>query len=104
MGPLVQAPVRSRSARSVHAAPAGRRIGSRTARARRWMTGSVPPGSRSSSLWMMDRAVVQPDPAIFLGMAADTMQAAEDATSLEDLFLRLEDAGIMLRIDRTVTP
>jgi hypothetical protein len=54
--------------------------------------------------WMMDRAVVQPDPAIFLGMAADTMQAAEDATSLEDLFLRLEDAGIMLRIDRTVTP
>ena len=54
--------------------------------------------------WMMNRAVVQPDPAIFLGMAADTMQAAEAATSLEDLFLRLEDAGIMLRIDRTVTP
>jgi hypothetical protein len=54
--------------------------------------------------WMMDRGVVQPDPAIFLGMAADTMQAAEDATSLEDLFLRLEDAGIMLRVDRKVTP
>ena len=54
--------------------------------------------------WMMNRAVVQPDPAIFLGMAADTMQAAEDATSLDDLFLRLEDAGIMLRIDRTVMP
>jgi hypothetical protein len=52
--------------------------------------------------WMMNRAVVQPDPAIFLGMAADTMQAAEEATSLEDLFLRLEEAGIMLRIDRTV--
>jgi hypothetical protein len=54
--------------------------------------------------WMMNRGVVQPDPAIFLGMAADTMQAAEDATSLEDLFLRLEDAGIMLRVDRKVTP
>ena len=54
--------------------------------------------------WMTNRAVVQPDPAIFLGMVADTMQAAEDATSLEDLFLRLEDAGIMLRIDRAVTP
>ena len=54
--------------------------------------------------WMMNRAVVQPDPAIFLAMAADTMQAAQDATSLDDLFLRLEDAGIMLRIDRTVTP
>ncbi len=54
--------------------------------------------------WMMNRALVQPEPAIFLGMAADTMQAAEVATSLEDLFLRLEDAGIMLRIDRTVMP
>jgi hypothetical protein len=54
--------------------------------------------------WMLNRAVVQPDPAIFLGMAADTMQAAEASTSLEDLFLRLEDAGIMLRIDETVMP
>jgi NAD(P)-binding Rossmann-like domain len=54
--------------------------------------------------WMLNRAVVQPDPAIFLGMAADTMQAAGHATSLEDLFLRLEDAGIMLRIDPTVMP
>ncbi len=54
--------------------------------------------------WMFNRAVVQPDPAVFLGMAADTMQAAEAATSLDDLFLRLEDAGIMLRIDRSVTP
>jgi hypothetical protein len=54
--------------------------------------------------WMLNRALVQPEPAIFLGMVADTMRAAEDAASLEDLFLRLEDAGIMLRIDRTVTP
>ena len=43
--------------------------------------------------WMLNRAAVQPDPAIFLGMVADTMQAAEAATSLDDLFLRLEDAG-----------
>ena len=54
--------------------------------------------------WMLNRAVVQPDPAVFLGMAADTMQAAAAAASLEDLFLRLEDAGIMVRIDRSVTP
>ncbi|WP_328531278.1 NAD(P)-binding protein [Nocardioides sp. NBC_00368] len=54
--------------------------------------------------WMFNRAVVQPDPAIFLGMAADTMQAAEQSTSPEDFFLRLEAAGIMLRIDRTVMP
>lgn len=54
--------------------------------------------------WMMNRAVVQPDPAIFTGMAADTMQAATESVSVEDLFLRLEDLGIMLRIDRTVVP
>lgn len=54
--------------------------------------------------WMLNRAVVQPDPAIFLGMAADTLQAAAAAASLDELFLRLEDAGIMLRIDRTVAP
>lgn len=54
--------------------------------------------------WMLNRAVVQPSPDIFLRMAADTMQAAENAASLDDLFLRLEDAGIMVRIDRTVMP
>lgn len=54
--------------------------------------------------WMLNRAVVQPDPAVFLGMAADTMQAALAAASLEDLFIRLEDVGIMVRIDRSVTP
>ena len=59
---------------------------------------------RPSDPWMMNRAVVQPDPAVFTGMAADTMQAAAESASLEELFLRLEDAGIMLRIDRTVMP
>ena len=54
--------------------------------------------------WMLNRAMVQPDPAVFLGMAADLMQAAATASSLDDLFLRLEDAGLMLRIDRSVTP
>lgn len=54
--------------------------------------------------WMLNRAVVQPDPAVFIGMVADTMQAAEAAVSLEDLFLRLEVAGVMLRIDRSVMP
>jgi hypothetical protein len=54
--------------------------------------------------WMLNRAVVQPDPAVFLGMVADTMAAAEDAASLDELFLRLEDAGILLRADRSVTP
>ncbi|RPF28917.1 NAD(P)-binding protein [Georgenia muralis] len=54
--------------------------------------------------WMLNRAVIQPDPAVFTGMVADVMAAAAAATSLDDLFRRLEDAGVMLRIDRSVTP
>ena len=54
--------------------------------------------------WMLNRAVVQPDPAVALGLAADTMAAAADAESLDDLFLRLEAAGVMLRIDPDVMP
>jgi hypothetical protein len=54
--------------------------------------------------WMLDRAVVQPEPAVALGLAADTMASAVGAASLDDLFLRLEDAGVVLRIDRDVTP
>ena len=54
--------------------------------------------------WMLNRAVVQPDPVVALGLAADTMAAAADAESLDDLFLRLEAAGVMLRIDRDVIP
>jgi hypothetical protein len=54
--------------------------------------------------WMLNRAVLQPEPAVALGLAADTMAAAADAESLDDLFLRLEAAGVMLRIDRDVMP
>jgi hypothetical protein len=53
---------------------------------------------------MLNRAVVQPNPAVFIGMVADTLSAAASAPSLEDLFLRLEDAGVMLRIDRSIMP
>ncbi|HEV3213553.1 MAG TPA: NAD(P)-binding protein [Acidimicrobiales bacterium] len=54
--------------------------------------------------WMLNRAVVQPDPEVALGFASGTMAAAADAASLEEFFLRLESAGIMLRVDRAVTP
>ncbi len=54
--------------------------------------------------WMLNRAVVQPDPLVALGLAADTMAAAADATSLEDLFLRLEASEVLLRIDPDVVP
>ncbi len=54
--------------------------------------------------WMLNRAVVQPDPAVALGMVGDIMAAAAEAESLDDLFLRMEAAGVMLRIDRDVLP
>jgi hypothetical protein len=54
--------------------------------------------------WMLNRARVQPDPVVALGLAADTMAAAADAESPDDLFLRLESSGVMLRIDREVVP
>ncbi len=54
--------------------------------------------------WMLNRAVVQPDPAVFVGLGADTFAAAAESTTLDEMFLRLEDAGAMLRIDRNVLP
>lgn len=54
--------------------------------------------------WMFNRARVQPDPAIFFGLAADIMQAAASARTVEDLFLRMEDADVMMRIDRSLAP
>jgi hypothetical protein len=54
--------------------------------------------------WMLNRAVVQPDALVALGLVSDTMEAAADAKSLDDLFLRLEASGVMLRIDPQVVP
>lgn len=68
----------------------------------------VDPGAicwvRPRDPWMLNRAVVQPNPAVFLGMAADIMHAATEAISPDDLFCRMEDCGVMLRIDRSATP
>ena len=72
------------------------------------LANGVPPDRivwiRPRDPWMLNRAVVQPDPVVALGLAADTMAAAADAASLDELFLRLEASGVMLRIDTTVTP
>lgn len=54
--------------------------------------------------WMLDRAKIQPDPVVYLGMVADLMAAAGAASSLPGLFGALEDAGIMMRLDPTLTP
>lgn len=54
--------------------------------------------------WMFNRAAVQPDPTINLRTAADILDAASDATTPDDLFQRMEAAGVMMRIDPHVTP
>lgn len=68
----------------------------------------VDPGSvcwvRPRDPWMFNRAVVQPDPVINLGMVADILEAALKAASPDELFLRMEAAGVMLRVDPRVIP
>ena len=54
--------------------------------------------------WMLNRALIQPDPEVFLGVPATMFEAAVASTSLDEVFLRLEEAGVMMRIDRSVTP
>ena len=54
--------------------------------------------------WMLNRAMVQPNPAIFIGMAAQILEIAAKAPTPDDMFLTMEEAGVMLRIDRSVTP
>lgn len=54
--------------------------------------------------WMLSRAIVQPAPGMALKLAADILEAGADAESLDDFFLRLEAADVMLRIDREVLP
>jgi hypothetical protein len=54
--------------------------------------------------WMLNRAVVQPDPIVGLGMLADLYATAAGAGSVEQLFVDLEAQGIMLRIDPSVVP
>ncbi len=74
-----------------------------------WLLGQgVDPGAirwvRPREPWMLDRARIQPDPAVFVGMAADLFGAAAEAETPDDFFLRLEDAGVVLRIDPSLTP
>ncbi|MFC3079542.1 NAD(P)-binding protein [Phenylobacterium terrae] len=57
--------------------------------------------------WLMPREKVQPSFDFFeptIGALAGELEAARDAVSMADLFDRLEAAGLMTRIDRTVAP
>lgn len=57
--------------------------------------------------WILDRANIQPGPDFapaVVGSAARQMEIAAGASSIEELFTGLEDAGVLLRIDRSVRP
>jgi hypothetical protein len=57
--------------------------------------------------WLLNRATTQNAPQFFdatVGSQADMMQAFAEATSIDDLYLRLEACGVLLRIDRQRTP
>lgn len=72
------------------------------------MMNGVPPDRllwiRPRDPWMLDRAVVQPDPVVAYDLAATIFASAIDAQSPDEMFLLLEAAGVMLRIDREVVP
>jgi hypothetical protein len=57
--------------------------------------------------WFIDRANAQPTPDFFMqsfGGVAAQLQAVVEATSMADLYHRLEAAGQLLRLDPTVEP
>lgn len=57
--------------------------------------------------WLMDRATLQPGPSFikqFRGNYGAQLDSIEAATSIEDLFDRLEAAGTLLRLDPAVRP
>lgn len=62
---------------------------------------------RPRDAWLLNRANVQPSAAFaprVLAAATAELEAARDAESLHDLFMRLETAELLQRIDRSVQP
>ncbi|MCP5433239.1 MAG: NAD(P)-binding protein [Alphaproteobacteria bacterium] len=57
--------------------------------------------------WLVDRATIQPGEEFYdrtVGNLIAQMEAAAAATSVDDLFLRLEAAGALFRLDPAVMP
>ncbi|MGB5580280.1 MAG: hypothetical protein WBM68_06935 [Woeseia sp.] len=57
--------------------------------------------------WLLDRQNTQPTPEFFassIGSQAAQFEAIAKADSIDDLFARLEAAGVLLRIDENVQP
>jgi len=77
-----------------------------------WLLDAGVPASRITWVlprdsWLVNRRTTQPGMAFFhqaIGAQAALMQACSQAQSVDDLFLRLESVGSMLRIDGDVTP
>lgn len=62
---------------------------------------------RPRDSWLLDRSAVQPGMSFARRVLADFSaqnRAIKQATSIDDLYLRLEAAGCLLRIDQTVEP
>jgi hypothetical protein len=62
---------------------------------------------RPRDAWLMRRETTQPDPRFFeatMGAQAAQMEAIATSTSIDDLFDRIEQAGIFVRIDESVRP
>ncbi|HEU4330232.1 MAG TPA: pyridine nucleotide-disulfide oxidoreductase [Lapillicoccus sp.] len=74
----------------------------------RLLTDGVEPDAicwvRPRDPWMLNRAHIQPNPETYLDTVARLLRCAAETESLDDAFLGLEQAGIMLRIDRSVMP
>lgn len=61
----------------------------------------------SRDSWIINRATTQHGPAFFeksVGGFAAQLEAAAAAQSVADLFLRLEAAGVMVRLDKDIAP
>ena len=57
--------------------------------------------------WFIDRKNTQPTQEFFthtIGAQANQLEAIAESTSLDDLFLRLEQRGVFLRLDSSVMP
>ena len=75
------------------------------------LSGDVDPDDitwiRPRDSWLLDRQNTQPTEAFFsssIGSVAAQYESISSATSIEDMFSRLEQSGYLLRLDRDVRP
>ena len=57
--------------------------------------------------WLLDRGTTQPTNAFFektIGNQANQFEAVAQSSSIADMYQRLEDKGVLVRIDKTVKP